>query len=214
MQGLGFPAGYEISRATAVSGDGLVAAGAAYKTNYSSGVAVRWSPSGVTALGLLPGTTRSFAIGVSEDGNVVVGSTTAGSDGSIPKEGFRWTESQCMIGLGLLPGGTYSGGAAASRDGSVIVGFADNNRGQMEPAIWDTAHGLRDLRTVLQTDYGLTVTASLGGARGISPDGSVIIGDGPDGAWIATIPEPPIGLLGGVGPGLVLWLARRKREPS
>jgi uncharacterized membrane protein len=216
MEGLGVLPGYVISSAQCVSGDGSVIAGIAYTGNFGSQQAVRWTPSGMSALGFLPEATESAALSISEDGAVIAGATHSETNSKyIPNQGFRWTESEGMTGLGLLSGGTFSVGYGASGNGSVIIGAADNNKGESQAVIWDAVHGLRNLKSVLETDYGLDLgSVRLRVAQSISPDGTIIAGDGDDGAWIATIPEPGIGLSGVVGLGPVLWLARRRCEPS
>jgi hypothetical protein len=81
--------------------------------------------------------------------------------------------------------------------------------------VWDAANGMRSLKDVLQTQYGLDLTGwTLQGAQ-FTPDGRTLVGGGlnPAGqheAWIAVIPEPAgVSLLVFAGAGL---LARRRRR--
>lgn len=74
----------------------------------------------ITALGVLSGKSNSGAAGISDDGQVVVGSSTdtTGAQG----EAYRWTPAGGMTGLGFLPGGSTSFARAISKDGTTIVG--------------------------------------------------------------------------------------------
>ena len=102
-----------------------------------------------------------------------------------------------MVGLGDLPGGIFSSTAfALSGDGKVIVGDGRTDLG-FEAFVWDEINGMRSIRTMLQ-DFGVDIEGwSFRIAKGVSYDGTVIIGNGtnPDGepeGWIVTIPEPTI----------------------
>ena len=193
MVGLGhLPGGVSTSRAFAISADGLVVVGAG--TSASGLEAFRWTgESGMVGLGDLPGGSfSSEATGVSADGLVVVGASPSASG----LEAFRWTSESGMVGLGDLPGGSFTSNAAAvSADGSIVVGWGRSGSG-IEVFIWDQANGMRELDEVL-TALGLDLTGwALTRARGISADGTTIVGWGtnPDGnteAWMATIPAPP-----------------------
>ncbi len=106
-----------------------------------------------------------------------------------------------MTGLGDLAGGAFGSYATAvSADGTIIVGQGSTNTGETA-FIWDSLHGMRDLREVLEINLGL----NLAGwthlfVNDISADGDVIVGMGinPDGdyeAFRAVIPEPTTLLL-------------------
>jgi hypothetical protein len=76
----------------------------------------------------------------------------------------------------------------------VIVGNSNIGFGNVA-FIWDTAHGMRDLRQVLIDEYGLGAAlenVTLTDAVDISADGRVIVGLGytgePGGSWIVHLP--------------------------
>ncbi|TWU22591.1 PEP-CTERM sorting domain-containing protein [Bythopirellula polymerisocia] len=180
----------------------------------SSTEAFRWTAGGgVVGLGELPGgLTNSSALGVSADGQVVVGD----SDSTLGLQAFRWTEATNMVGLGFLTGGSFSSATDTTADGSIVVGIASMGA-DSDPFIWDDSNGIRNLVDVLTNDFGLGIALTgwdLIEATAISDDGRVIIGNGinPDGnfeGWIARIPEPGTALLG-VLASLGLQFARRR----
>jgi probable HAF family extracellular repeat protein len=101
-----------------------------------------------------------------------------------------------MVGLGDLSGGDFSSFAfAVSNDGSVVVG-SSTTVSTDAAFIWTSSRGMRNLRDVLISDYGLDMTGwTLTVAADISADGRTLVGYGTDPAgnteaWIATIPEP------------------------
>ncbi|NUQ46566.1 MAG: PEP-CTERM sorting domain-containing protein [Phycisphaerae bacterium] len=192
MVGLGsMPGGSNYSAAFDASADGNLVVG--FSSNGQFSQAATWSlATGWLGLGVLPGHGSSRARAVSSDGQVIVGWST----GSGEIQAFRWTLTTGMLAQGDLPGGeTASFAFDLSDDGSVIVGFGVSDSGG-EATIWDPMNGMRSLRTVLSTEYGLNVNGwSLTQAYGISGDGRVITGYGvnPSGqteAWVAVIPEP------------------------
>jgi hypothetical protein len=178
-------------------------------------VAFRSTPQGLVPLGDLPGGIEDGnADGVSFDGSTIVGRSNSANG----YEGFRWTEAGGMEPLGDLPGGMFvSTPLDVTDDGSTVVGYSHTGiaSGVGEEAfIWDPIHGMRNLKQVLQTDYGLDLTAwTLSRANAISADGRVIIGDGIIGGrrrgWIAVIPEPTS--FGGLYVALVVLTNRVRR---
>lgn len=113
------------------------------------------------------------------------------------------------MGLGYLFDHSYSGALDMSADGSVLVGVSGNDPDPDQTAfIWDAVNGMRDLKTVLETEFGLDLTDwKLRQAWAVSADGLTItgVGENPDGnreAWIANIPEPSTALLLGSRLGL------------
>jgi len=100
------------------------------------------------------------AWGISGDGNVVVGSTS---------QAFLWNEVDGLVNLGFLPGfDSASRAHAASTDGGVIVGYSSGTGGQ-QAFRWTEAGGMVDLGNL-----GGTYTR----ARGVSADGTVVVGEG------------------------------------
>lgn len=84
-------------------------------------------------LGDLPGGTfDSEALGLSDDGSTVVGSSDAASG----REAFRWTVSTGIAGLGDLAGGAFESEAwSTSADGTVVVGYSISTIGR-QPFKW------------------------------------------------------------------------------
>lgn len=196
MVGLGELPGYDYSHGSGVSSDGSVIVGRSWSGAhiFVASEAFRWSQdSGMDGLGDLPGgQLNSHAYGVSADGSVVVGygSSAAGS------EAFRWTQPSGMVSLGILPSFSASVAHEVSADGSIVVGHSGFDRlNPREAFLWDATHGMRSLRNVLVSDFGLG--ASLAGwtltsANDISADGQFIVGAGinPAGnteAWLARL---------------------------
>ena len=121
----------------------------------------------------------SQAMGVSDDGSVVVG----GSYSSLGYEPFRWTEAGGMVGLGHLSAGASSSEANdTSADGSVVVGYGNSpvRRGN-EAFRWTEEGGMVGLGRFPGTYSNSYATA-------ISADGSVVVGgsssDGFDAAFV------------------------------
>jgi uncharacterized membrane protein len=201
-----------------VSGNGNTIVGSGDGVNGTK--AVRWVvTSSYTAQLLHPETAYIYsqAFGVSSDGSIIVGGTSAGA--------FKWTYAG---GLTLLPGATGAGANAISADGTVIVGvnssglavrwvgsasptslgsaqgqaLAVNSNGTVivgftglatdDAFVWDTTNGMRSLAAVL-TSAGADVSDwALSQATGVSSDGKVIVGNGSHNgtyeAWIARLP--------------------------
>ena len=130
---------YRVSRAQAVSADGMTVVGASQSG--SGYEAFRWTfANGIVGLGDLPGGDfRSEAVDVSADGSVIVGWSESAA--GVSQEAFRW-EAGAMAGLGDLPGGHFfSEAAAVSYDGDVVVGGSSCELG-WEAFRWTTADGL------------------------------------------------------------------------
>lgn len=160
---------HKFGEARGVSRNGFFIVGYMQTGPYEQAAA--WSVGGSTGrtLGVLPGGTRSWANDVTEDGRVIVGTST--SDASPDGEGFTYSIEAGMRGLGDLPGGArQSSASAASAYARKIVGWGKTDNGT-EAIVWDfsngTMTGLRDLRG--------GVFASQ--AHGISPDGRWIVGE-------------------------------------
>jgi uncharacterized membrane protein len=128
---------------------------------------------------LAGGADYSQIYAASADGNVFVGvANSSAAPNYAAAEPCRW-ENDVPLGLGGVPGGTAVGNAlSCNRDGSIVVGDTAAAAG-MRAFIWDAGSGMRELASVLSTDYGLNVTGwILTRATAITPDGSVIVGWG------------------------------------
>ena len=165
-QNLGAFSGDSRSYGTAISSNGTIIVGWGYRPDGSGGTiteAFQWTEStGIIGLGHIVGI-HSEANGISDDGNVIVGTSYFNA--------FRWTAGTGMVGIGSLPGG--GGDALAygiSPNGLVIVGSS-----------W-TALGIEAFRWT--SSGGMVGLGHLGAASGVynssakdaSGDGSVIVG--------------------------------------
>jgi len=134
-----------------VSADGNTVAGS------SEQKAVRWtSTGGIQDLGLA-GADRAFVYGMSQDGDVVVGSLAAPGY----QHPFRWDTATGMQDLGV-PFGTHGRLSACNADGSVLTGEIEGHAVR-----WTSAVGFQSLG-----DIGSWFSK----ANAVSPDGSVIVG--------------------------------------
>lgn len=171
IEALGDLGGHPLGEANAVSADGEVVVG--FSRAPEGPEAFRWTAAtGMVGLGDLPGGPfRSFALGVSTNGEVVVGeSLTVGELGQINYGAMYWTEKTGMVGLGDFPGGTFASSAAAiSGDGRTIVGFGGEKWTHIAVAEWRDRRGPQRVPTAPPFQsfaYGLDVT----------DDGLVIVG--------------------------------------
>jgi len=168
-------------------------------------------------LGHLPGGTSSVALGVSADGSIVVGERSS----ALGDEAFRWTSDGGMVGLGMPEGAVERYAMVVSADGSVIVVIGYDAQLRPKGFLWDEASGMRRLDEVL-TELGLG--PQIAGwtpseARGITPDGTVVVGwgvnpNGQAGAFLVKLPEPGSGAALLVGAGVLFGLAVRSRRAS
>lgn len=177
-----------ISRANAVSDDGKCIVGRSMTPagNYR---AFRWTKNeGLRGLGSLSDG-PSVANGVSYDGRVVVGQTSAHG-----RRAFAWTAKS---GMQLLPSLQRPTTTAmdVSDDGNVIVGQAESPFGDAG-CIWTDGEP-RYLSDLLQNEYGIDLTGwfILREITACSGDGTKLVGSGHFGLWrigfVATIPPPP-----------------------
>jgi len=158
--------------------DGSVIVGQSWGSNgYNP---VRWTASGVQALGNLPTTNHGEALGVSGDGSVIVGYSYTPGQFQHP---FRWTAATGMQDLGHL--GTINQGGIAnevSGDGNVIVGYSYSASGP-EAFRWTQATGMVGLGDVPGGSFSST-------AWDANHDGSIIVGGSasgtPDSAFVWT----------------------------
>jgi len=191
-------AGWVSSVAYGVSGNGSVVVGYCNKAQANSNLAFRWTNGVMTSLGTLSHGKFSEAWATNHDGSVIVGT----SDSSSGNRAFRWTGGK-MTNLGTLSGEPYSYGRGISADGSKVVGYSSDGSEYTVPAsgsvlstgrafLWTSALGMVDLNAYLPT-LGIDLTGwTLREARGISADGSTIVGWG----WYSGEPEAWVAHLG------------------
>lgn len=165
MVGLGdFPGSDAWSAATAVSGDGSVVTGRGTAVYYAGVDAFRWTASaGIQSLGYLgnEGTLFTYASAISNDGQVIVGS----SDNRI----FQWSEESGIYEIADISNQSdFSGASGISADGSAIVGSVRMPAG-LRPFRYSASRGFE----ILDTHSGVGVDSS---ANAISADGRVVIG--------------------------------------
>jgi len=166
--GLGdLPGGSFQSGPSRVSADGSVIVGTG--STAAGFKAFRWTAAtGMVGLGDPPGFFSTGA-GVSSDGSVIVGWTTA-----VTQEAFRWTAATGMVGLGDLPGGVVQSIANnVSADGSVVVGESTSSAGK-EAFRWTAATGMVGLGDLPGGSFEST-------GLSVSADGSVVVGTGRNG---------------------------------
>lgn len=129
-------------------------------------------PASFAGLGDLPGGAySSSAFDVSDDGNVVVGSSKSATTASNENytEAFRWKPATGMIGLGDIPTGDFNSSAhGVSGDGMIIVGSSSAAIGP-RAFRWTDQTGMVNLHADAKGDYQTSAWA-------VSDDGSVIVG--------------------------------------
>jgi probable HAF family extracellular repeat protein len=210
VEGLGDLAGEAFfSYAEAISEDGSAIVGGSISG--AGFEAFRWTDlEGMVGLGDLPGGSfDSFANGVSSDGSLIVGQSDSHGLPPFPPvvppgfssppnnpgwEAFLWTQaSNQMQGLGDLSGGDFFSIAFDVSDNALVVGFGTTDAGG-EAFIWDSVNGIRNLKSVLETQglAGALAGWTLQVATAISKDGRYVVGFGinPAGltqAWIAQL---------------------------
>lgn len=161
FQGLGFLRGYDYSEVAGISSDGktvtgnLRPVGGEASASPSSQPFIWTSAAGMTGLGYLPGQNYGYALGISGDGSTVVGWGEALYSIS---SAFKWTAPTGMVSLG-----TGQLAFAANASGSAVFGRFDRTAGR-----WTAAAGWVGLG--FPTGYNTST------ARGVSSDGSVVVG--------------------------------------
>jgi probable HAF family extracellular repeat protein len=109
-------------------------------------------------------------MGVSADGDVVVGEGYRSFLYSVEVEAFRWTAETGVVSIDPFPTqqGSWSGANDVSADGSVIVGYADHGSGNVLASRWTLETGMVELGSLPGS-----VPAS---AFSTSGDGNVVVG--------------------------------------
>jgi uncharacterized membrane protein len=153
------PSGHEESYSCGISGDGSVVVG--YTYNPDTAFVWRTGNTGLTALPTLNASQGGSARAVSQNGNVIVGSSGG--------QAVRWVNGAAPVSLGLA--GTAYG---VNADGSVIVGRTGS------AFVWRSS---ATPQLQLLADVLLSAGANLSGwtlehASGVSADGSTVVGYG------------------------------------
>lgn len=177
-----------VSAAFDVSADGRVVTG---HNQTAPGVAAlvtseafAWSPqTGMVSLGLLPGGSPggSTGLGVSAEGNYIVGGSSTSNSQYNDYEAFRWSLGGGMESLGTINQfSSTSSAAAVSRFGRVVVGTDEFSPPTLPPIAdvpqqrafrYTDESGMQDLG--LLESYGSYSTTE---AIDVTPDGEVIVG--------------------------------------
>lgn len=176
MQNLGALPGGTDSTARGITPDGLIIVGSSSWAG-SGSRAFRWTaPGGFQNLGTLPGGGNSHAYAVTPDGSTVVGTSEWSGAGWRATRWSGWT-TPTTLNLGTPPGATDTLAMAVNADGQSIVGYAIYPFGR-RAFLWMPGTLMVDLNSYLPA-VGLPLTGwVLEEARGISADGSVIVGHG------------------------------------
>ena len=139
-----------------------------------------YSELGFELLGDIPGGPEwSGANALSGDGTTAAGYGSDNSNYQDQYQATRWRRETGMVGLGRLPGTRLSSAFGVSRDGSTVVGFCwDSGNANAEKAfIWTEAEGMRDLKTVLESQGADLTGWRLRIAYAVSDDGKTIVGN-------------------------------------
>ena len=162
-----------------ISGDGNSVVGYGSAPSTTSIAALLWtSTMGLVSLEYLPAdepepfyTSQSFAYGISDDGQTVVGASSSNKHVDRGEQAFRWTQGTGMQPLGFLTGEISSVAYAVSADGSVVAGQSGFSAFR-----WTAESGMEAI--------GNFTPAS------VSADGNVIVGTSPaEGLAVVWTPE-------------------------
>lgn len=162
------------THSAAISGDGSAVVGASWTGDPFTSRAFRYrGPGQFETLGVFGGYTRSYALGASGDGGVVVGYDEATQNQHQVGQAFRWTPAGGMQGLGFAEAGhTYSEATGISRDGGTIVGNSlTPTSGFQDAFVWTSSGGMQILPQLPGTPFPNSA------AFGVNFDGSIIVGE-------------------------------------
>lgn len=154
------------STAVAVSADGNVIVGNASLANGDISV-FRWTQSGGMQEIVALGGTYAHATAVSSDGTAIVGWFRPNVPSVAAASTFLWTATVGVQDLGSL-GGDSAQANAVSADGGVVVGYSTTAAGDTRAYRWTAAGGMQDL--------GMLPGDTDASARGVSDDGTVVVG--------------------------------------
>jgi|GEM_PF-709739 len=174
--------------ATGISQDGRVILGDCIDDALGTRTVFIWTiEEGVVPMGGI-----FSADALSRDGSVIVGTMLSPSI----FQAFRWTAADGVVPIPTPGENNQSRAQGVSGDGSVVVGYVESNLDETRWAfIWDAVHGTRNVKEVLESEYGLNLAGwTLLVAWDISDDGTTIVGRGrnPQGfeeAWRAVLPN-------------------------
>jgi probable HAF family extracellular repeat protein len=139
---------------------------------------------------------ESASLGISPDGSLVVGRDVS----HVGFEATRWTLAGGLVGMGDIPGSpALNSQASDASNNGVIVGYGAFNSDMQQAFRWTQADGMVGL--------GVLPGTTRGQGRGVSYDGSIVVGDcGPSTnydagkvpfRWTATTGLSPLGLPAG-----------------
>lgn len=164
LKNLGVVSGYHGATIAAMSAGAKTMVGATYDMNSGTMQAAKWSGGKGKAMGYLPGGFFSRADGVSENGAVIVGSSTT-------QEGFRayrWTKKEGMVNLGELGGIHESVAWGVSADGNVVVGYTSTPGTDTSAFRWTPESGMVALPNTNKADRSVAIR--------VSADGNITVG--------------------------------------
>jgi probable HAF family extracellular repeat protein len=166
--------GGPFSQAEAVTDDGSVIAGSSSTAGGPNVMyrAVRWLDGQIQDLGSFAGY-PSYATGMSNDGQVVVGGAV-NADGYF--RAFRWTQQS---GIEYIASAESLGAFAldVSADGSVVVGtmYLPNNR--QRAFRWTRQAGMQTVEDWLRSRGAVVPEDITKNATGVSADGTAVVGE-------------------------------------
>jgi probable HAF family extracellular repeat protein len=129
-----------------------------------------------------------YAVAVSADGRVIVGS--AQNEGANYFRAVRWIDGRTPEDLGVLPGYVQSDAFGVSEDGRIVVGACWNSADKA--FLYSDLTGLVDLQAFLVSRGVDLLGWTLESCFDVSADGSVLVGKGRgpggvEGAWRADL---------------------------